>query len=150
MNTALIEKRKSELENFVKESFPVSVDFAGRLGLSNPHEILMDFNCLKNFIFSTVNDFMKSQTIEPDDRVWIITRIGYLLGEYFKGKYSGYWAVNENKDSVQYGHYVIFAASPTANVTYPIDVLGAAATFVDQHPERNLVNLIKEIEEAIK
>ena len=146
MDNELIQRRKTELDKFVTESFSVIVDFADRLGTNEPHKVLTDFNCLKDFIFVTVNDFMKSQVVEQNDRIWIIARIGYLLGEYFKEKYSGYWTVNENRNSKQFGHYVIFAKSPNTNAMYPIDVFSAAAEFIDQ----NLTSLIKEIEEEIK
>ena len=150
MDKELIEKRKAELGKFVSGSFSVIVDFADKLGITDPHKVLMDINCLEDFMFTKVHDFMKSQDIKQDDRIWIITRIGYLLGEYFKEKYSGYWTVNENKNSKQFGHYVIFAKSHKTNAMYPIDVFSAAKEFIDQNPDRNLIALIKEIEGEIK
>lgn len=150
MDNELIEKRKAGLDQFVTESFSVIVDFADRLGINDPHKVLTDFNCLKDFIFSTVNDFVKSQIIKQNDRAWIITRIGYLLGEYFKEKYSGYWTVNENRNSKQFGHYVIFVKSSNGSLLYPIDVFSAAMEYIDQNPDRNLASLIKEIEAEIK
>jgi hypothetical protein len=150
MDNELIERRRSELDKFVEESFSVIIDFADRLGINNPHEILMDFDVLKKFMFVTVNDFMKTQTVNPDDRVWIITRMGYLMGEYFKEKYSGYWTVNDNQNSNQYGKYVVFAKSPTLDAQYPVDAFGVAVEFVDQTGERDLIHLITEIEDTIK
>lgn len=119
MNEGQIVKRKAELNKFVSEGFSVIADFAKRLGVNDAHVLLIDVDRLKQFIFTTVHEFMKSQRVEPKDRVWIITRIGYLLGEFFKEKYSGHWTVNENKNSKQYGHYVVFAKSVTSNVMYP-------------------------------
>ncbi len=64
MDKAQVERRKSELEMFVSESFSVNTDFAARLGLANPHAILMDFDALRNFIFQTVHDFIKTQAVD--------------------------------------------------------------------------------------
>lgn len=150
MDKKIVEKRKKEIENFITESFYINVDFAKRLGLQNPALILQDFETLKNFIFTTVNDFIKSQEINNEERNWIIVRISYVLGEYFHQKYQGYWDVNENIDSVQYGHYVVYVHSPTTKKTYPIDVFLAAKDFIDQKPDRNLIKLIEEIEAEIK
>ncbi|MCH2044287.1 MAG: hypothetical protein MK212_09080 [Saprospiraceae bacterium] len=150
MDPKLIEKRKLELDNFVNESFAVNTDFASRLGLENPFEILMNFESLKDFMFTTVHNFMKHQKITSEDRVWMITRLGYLLGEYFKEKYAGYWTVNEAPDSPQYGHYVIHAKSPSGNAHYPINVFGAATELVEQEDERDLIQLVTEIEAVIQ
>lgn len=144
----LIQNRKLKLDDFVNESFSVNVDFAERLGVPEPHEILMNFDRLKDFIYHIVHPFIKEQIIQEEDRIWIITRLGYLLGEYFKEKYAGYWAVNENKDSSQFGRYVVFASSPTTTSVYPIDVFEAVTELVDQ--ERDLIRLITEIEEVIQ
>ncbi|MGJ8660286.1 MAG: hypothetical protein ACSHWV_10585 [Cellulophaga fucicola] len=150
MNNDLIEKRKSELDNFVKESFPVNIDFATKLGVDKPFEILIDFEKLKDFVFINVHNFIKHQTIDDEDRVWITTRIAYILGEYFSIKYSGYWAVNENNNSINYGEYSLFTKSPTTGCLIPINIFRKVMSFLDKKENRNLIQLIDEIEMKIK
>lgn len=149
MNASLIKERKEKLDQFVQESHPVLVDFAERLNHPNPSAILKDQEELSYFL-GMVGEFMQSEPVEEETQVWISVRIGYLIGEYLLQKYKGYWNVNENIDSPQYGHYVVFAPSPSNDQkAYPVDPFEAANEFVNQEPDRDLISLIEEIEHLI-
>ncbi|BDS09753.1 hypothetical protein [Aureispira anguillae] len=142
----LIKERKEKLEQFVQESHPVIIDFAERLNQSDPSSILLDQQKTSYFL-GTVDEFMREEPVDEETSLWVSVRIGYLIGEYLIQKYSGHWGVNENPDSPQYGHYVVFALSPSNDQkAYPIDPFEAANEFVNQEPDRDLISLIDEIE----
>jgi len=146
MNQELIEQRKAGLDQFIAESHPVIVDFAERLEHPNASAVLTD-NTEMSYLLGMIGEFMKDELVDEETHNWITARIGYTLGEYFIQKYNGYWEVNKNPESPQYGHYVIFAISPrNEQKAYPIDTFEAAHEYVSQEPERDLISLIEEIE----
>ncbi|WMX13482.1 MULTISPECIES: hypothetical protein [unclassified Aureispira] len=150
MNKDIIQERRDNLEQFAKESYPVIIDFAERLEHHDPSSILLNSEAMTLFV-GTVAEFMQSEPVDAETRVWISVRIGYLIGEYLIQKYEGHWGVNLNENSPQYGHYVVFAISPTnSQKAYPVDPFEAANEFVNQEPDRDLISLIEEIELMIK
>jgi hypothetical protein len=145
----IIAKRKEGLEQFVQESYPVIIDFAERLEHPDPSTLLLD-NVQMSYFLETVHLFMKEEEIDDETRLWVSVRLGYLLGEYLIQKYQGFWGVNDSTESLQYGHYVVFAVSPSnSKKIYPIDTFETANHFVLQEAPRSLVQLIDEIEGLI-
>lgn len=149
MSKELIEQRKAGLDQFIAESHPVIVDFAERLEHPNPSTVLSDDKEM-SYLIGMIHEFMSEELVDEETHNWITTRIGYTLGEYFIQKYSGYWQVNQNANSPQYGHYAVFATSPRDEYkVYPIDTFEAAHEYVSQEPERDLISLIEEIEKML-
>lgn len=149
MNKEVIQERRANLEQFSKESYPVIIDFAERLEHNDPSSILLDQEVMSLFV-GTVAEFMRAEPVDEETGLWISVRIGYLIGEYLIQKYEGHWGVNLNKNSPQYGHYVVFALSPkNKEKAYPVDPFEAANEFVNQAPDRDLISLVDEIEAMI-
>lgn len=150
MDAKIIAERKANLDNFIKDSYPVIVDLAERFNFPNPNRVLQDNDHMSYFL-GAIDDFMRHEEVDKETHTWITVRLGYVLGEFFIQKYSGYWGVNENTDSPQFGHYVVFAISPSnEHKAYPIDPFVIADTFVSQDPERDLVALIDKVEQIIE
>ena len=97
---------RAQFDAFLVERLPVLVDFCTSLELPEPHLVL---NEPTSFV-SPVNQWLSAQNladISRDDRVWLTTRLGYLIGEYFVCCYSGCWFVDDNPDSNWFAHFVV-------------------------------------------
>jgi hypothetical protein len=101
---ALIEKRKREFDAFYDELMPCLVDFVGRMGITPAHEVLRHAPMFVPNLSLALKDLV---VVDEGDGVWLLTRLGYFIGEYFAQKYSGAWYVNENPTSKYLGRYVV-------------------------------------------
>ncbi len=98
-----LEKRKIAFPAFLHERMPVLTSFFTDLGVANPAFVLLD---AQNYI-DPFDNFMKDEVVSVESRSWILTRVGYFLGEYLVQKYSGDWYLNENSQSRNYLRYVV-------------------------------------------
>jgi len=127
-----LEKRKKNYSQFLEERMPVLVDFAKSLELDKPHEILLN---PENYIES-ISDYLQEQSILDEDRSWIITRIGYFVGEYYVKALNGYWGICEDINSNKFARYVIFFEGGFN------DPFNVAAQYIDSPPPRQLLKAI--------
>jgi hypothetical protein len=141
-----IEKRKESFDSFRKERMPVLHEFSSNLGFQNPHEILL----LPEKFLNALDEWLSIQEIEENNRMWLATRVGYYIGEYFVVKYGGCWSVSEAKNSRYYGHYVVGDFSAFGNPNTLIEPMEAAMEFVAMPKGRSLSKLINEITEALE
>ncbi len=148
MDANLIEKRKQNLDSFVNQGYDIIVDFAGMLQLEKPFEVLKDPAAIERMI-NVIHDLIKDELIEDEDRIWLMTGVGYTMGESLIQRYQGYWNVNENESSDQYGRFVVFATAPAGDKHYPIDILEAAKELIDTPAPRDLKKLLTEIEAVL-
>ena len=98
---ALLARRLADFDSFFRERMPVLVDFIQRLQLPEPHFVLRE----ADRYIAPVDAWMKNQSIDQDDRIWLLTRLGYFIGELLIQRYSGHWFVDEDPDSPYFAHY---------------------------------------------
>ncbi len=146
MSEALLEQRRTKFEQFLAERMPVLADFAERLELANPEMIVAD----PGSYLPAVGAFMVEQVVEPDDKNWIVARLGYLVGEVLIQRLSGCWFLNEMENSKNYGMYVVGQFPCCSNSAVNVDPVAVAIDFVEQAPTRDLVGLVAEVEEGIR
>ena len=129
-----LEKRKAGFDAFRDERMPVLHRFSEILGCPNPHEILI----MPEKFIPYISKYMEEQDVEGDNYTWLLTRIGYFIGELLVSKFDGCWMVDERVDSDSFSRYVIgeFGYSETGKV---IDPFLLAQVYVDTPPPRNLV-----------
>lgn len=140
----ILENRKAEFENFRKERLPVLHKFAEILGCQNPHEILVTPEKFLPYI----SEYMKNQSIADDNRIWILTRIGYFIGELFISKFDGCWMLDDRIESKTFSRYVIgqFTSYAPEKV---IDPFAWAQIYVDAEPPRNLSEHVTMLEKTL-
>ena len=78
-----IEKRRAALDQFIKESEPVLLDFANRLGINNPELILSSKANLIVFLKQVETYLEQVAPVSDEQYLWVTPRLGYLLGAYF-------------------------------------------------------------------
>ncbi len=131
-NGDILVGRVSSFENFRKERLPVLHKFAEILGFSDPHVILLN---PENFV-SGVSDYFETRIVEGDDKVWLLTRVGYFVGELLVCKYDGCWFVDEDSASSTFARYVVGDFSDHPNKI--VDPFELAKVYVDTPAPRSL------------
>ncbi len=140
MSQAELEKMKTAFPAFLHERMPVLTEFFTDLGVSNPALVLID---AKSYI-EPLESFLKDQTINLESRTWIVTRVGYFLGEYFVQEYTGDWYLNENIQSRNYLRYVV-GHFDGFNEAISIDPFEIAIAYIDSNAPRSIIQFIEEV-----
>lgn len=128
-----LEKRKNGFDSFRKERMPILHGFAEMLGCESPHEILI---APEKFL-PYIDKYMEMQDVSDNNRIWLLTRIGYFIGELLIGKFDGCWMVDEEIESKTFARYVI--GELEGEVGKVIDPFLLAQVYVDTPPPRKLI-----------
>ena len=80
------------------------------------------------------------------DRIWLLMRLGYFIGEYFVQQYGGCWYLNELAGSRYFGRYVVGRFSRLGDAAAMIDPFLVAQVYVDTPVPRQLEKLLAEVE----
>lgn len=136
----LRERRREGLDAFLAERMPVLADFAERLCLPDAPMIVAD----PNRFLHPVSHFMRDQVIGEGDRVWIHTRIGYLIGEITAQRLGCHWFLNEVPDSRYFLRYVI-GQPARFNPAAMVDPFAVADAYLSEPPGRDLAKWIDRI-----
>jgi hypothetical protein len=139
----LLQKRKGEFEDFYKGLIPALVEFVGRLGVQPSHEVLNQAVGFAPHLESALKDL---KVEDEQDRIWLLTRIGYFVGEYFAQKHGGCWYVNEIEGSRYFARYVVGRFARLKNPASMLDPFEVARVFVDTPPPRHLQGLLSEVD----
>lgn len=144
----LIEKRKREFDAFYNELMPCLVDFVSRMGITPAHEVLRHAPMFVPNLSLALKDLV---AVNEEDRVWLHTRLGYFIGEYFTQKYSGAWYVNENPTSKYLGRYVVGKFAIPTQRELNIDPFVMAADYIATLTPRTLAleNLLSQAEKEL-
>src|SRR5690242_4813692 len=92
----LIQKRKAGFERFYEELMPALVDFVERVGIKPGYEVLHQAPLYVEHLTKALSGLAVSS---DEDRTWLLTRVGYFIGEYLVQKYSGCWYVSDIEGS---------------------------------------------------
>lgn len=139
----LLEKRKAGFDQFYQELMPVLVDFAGKLGINPAHEVLQHAGQFAPYFDQALQSMVVAN---EQERFWLLTRIGYFIGEYFAQKYAGCWYVNDIQGSRYFGRYVVGRFSRLSNPRAALDPFLIAQAYVDAPVPRHLVKSLAEVD----
>ncbi|WP_157489288.1 hypothetical protein [Lysobacter sp. Root916] len=147
MSTASdLTKRIDNFDQFLDERMPVLYEFAQSLRLPAPHAILTD----PMSVLSGISAWLALQHIEQEDRAWVLSRVGYYIGELLVTHYSGAWLVCTAPASRFYGRYVVGQFRDFDNAESLADPFEAAAVCIDEPPGRSLENIINGIVASLR
>jgi hypothetical protein len=140
---SLLEKRKAGFDQFYNELVPTLVEFVGQMGINPAHEVLRS---AAQFV-QPMNSALQSMVVaDEQDRMWLLTRLGYFLGEYFSQKYGGCWYVNEIPNSRYFARYVVGKFTNLPNPELMLDPFQIAQTYVISEIPRQLTKLLVEVD----
>jgi len=138
-----LDRRRREFAVFLEEMEPVLSDFAGRLGLPNPNTATTE----PEKFLEPVDAFMKEQIISDEDRIWILARVAYLIGQVLNQRLEGTWLLNENPNSLFFLRYVVGRFKRVRNPQATVDPFDVSTAFLSQPPGRSLAGIISEVEQ---
>lgn len=140
-----LNRRTERFDRFLSERMPVLADFAERLELPQKALIVAD---PKSFL-TPIDEFMREQVVENDDRNWILVRLGYFIGEVLIQRYGGCWFLNDIPDTRFFLHYVVGRFTVAINRNIQIDPFLVADTYLNMPPGRSLFSILQEVETDI-
>jgi len=143
---AELDRRRAGFDAFLNERMPVLADFAEALELKSPQLIVAD----PERYLPSIDAFMMNQVVEADDRVWIVTRLGYFIGEVLVQRLGGCWLLNEIPASRYFLRYVVGQFTRIRNPNAMVDPFEVASAFVSTPPTRNLASLVAEVEMGLR
>ena len=132
--------RKANFAHFLDERMPVLVEFAKSLGFQDPHRIVTE----PHLFLPEISDWLAHQDITPEDRTWLTTRLGYLVGELLISRFGGLWFINEIESSKYFGRYVVGQFASASNKNAQVDPFEVAVAAVN-NPSSSLVSLFSEV-----
>ncbi len=140
-----LSRRKAQFNSFLEERMPVLTDFVERLELPNAAMVVVQADSF----LPAVSHFMQAQEIAVEDRTWIVTRIGYFVGEWLVQKYGGCWYLNETPETRYFLRYVVGQFARLRNQNTMVDPFFVAETFVDTPCPRSLVNVLADVDSEL-
>jgi len=141
-----LSRRREGFEAFLAERMPVLADFMQSLELPDPALVLVDATAF----LAPLENWMKAQVVQTEDRVWILTRLGYFIGEYLIQRRGGCWFLNELPDSKYFGRYVVGRFAHARNSSAMVDPFVVANAYLADRPNVTLSGVLDEVEEEIE
>ncbi len=127
----------ARLPVFLDERYPVLADFFSTLGrgdaalvAANPEDFVAVLD-----LWAAPQDFA---SVSQKDHIWLMVRIGYLVGEVLVGWGQGVWMLDRTPDSATFGRYVIGAFSAPVAPDLSIDPMAVAISYLSMPPGRSL------------
>jgi hypothetical protein len=141
---ATLARRRAGFAQFRAERMHVLADFAEALQLPMPPMIVAE----PRRYLDAIDQFLRDQLVAPDDRVWILTRIGYFVGEILIVGHRGVWMLDEDPGSRTYLRYAI--GFPGVRPGTTIDPFAHAAAYIDRPAPRSLAQVVADVEAALR
>lgn len=142
----MLDRRRAGFDEFLAERMPVLAEFMQVLQFPNPALVLVE----AEKYLAGLDQWVSLQVIgSEDDRIWLLTRLGYFVGEYLVQGLNGCWIFNENPESQTFGRYVVGQFSKIRNRNAMVDPFMVADMCIAEPPGRSLQNLLDEAEEEL-
>jgi hypothetical protein len=136
---------QEQFEQFLAERMPVLVQFAEALGSPEPHRILNE----PHLFAAGISDWLAHQTVGDEDRPWLLSRLGYFIGEYLVIRFGGLWFVCEAADSKFCGRYVVGQFTDVKNTKALADPFEVAVASLEPGAPA-LQELLAEVSHALQ
>ncbi len=142
-DAALLDKRRAAFEEFYSNLAPALVDFIDKMGIKPAHQVLKHAVQYARYLERALE---RLEVVGEEDRIWLLTRLGYFIGEYFAQQHGGCWYLNEVSGSRYFGRYVVGRFARLGNAGLMIDPFQVAQVYVDSPVPRQLERLLAEVE----
>ena len=138
--------RQAKFGDFYEGVLSALVDFVERLEIRPAHDVL---NHAYEFLPLIDAALSVLEVQSDDDRIWLIERLGYFIGEYFVQRHGGSWYVEDRASSRFYSRYVVGRFSALQGSNRVVDPFFVATTYADTPRPRSLRSLVDEVESEI-
>lgn len=138
--TTLLENRKAQFPDIHQQRVMILIGFLKDLELENPSTVMFNAAAFLN----PLSDWMKTQTVSPENRNKVMLRFAYFIGEYLLQHYRGDWYVNELIQSKNFARIVV-GKFEGIRAGVSIDPFAVAAEYIDSGSGRDLSTLLQNI-----
>lgn len=135
------DRRRAAFDEFLAARMPVLADFADRLGLQQPAMIVAD----PSAFLPAISTYLTQQAVSPEDRLWILERLGYYFGELLVQQFAGRWLIDEVPDSRYFLRYVVGGFRRLRNPAAMIDPFEVADAYLSTPPGRDMQALLDDV-----
>ncbi len=142
----LLEKRKAGFDMFYRELVPALVDFVAKMGINPAHEVLKNAVQFAPYLDRALQGMAMAN---KQNELWLLTRLGYFIGEYYVQKYGGCWYLNEVQGSRYFGRYVVGKFTSLNNPALMLDPFQVSREYTEQQTPRKLEQLLTEVDTEI-
>lgn len=142
----LLARRIEGFDSFYEELIPSLVHFVDVMGIKPAHEVLRHAS---EFLSPLNLELRDKEVADEEDRLWLLLRLGYYLGEYFAQKFGGCWYVEETPGARYFARYVVGQFSVAVASHLVIDPMHVAQFYVDSPMPRDLEGLVREVEREL-
>jgi hypothetical protein len=139
------DRRRTDFDRFFEEGIDVLGEFMQLLGLPNPYMVV---NEAEKYL-TPVSDWIKDRVVEPQDRILMLTRIAYFIGELINQRFGGCWYLDEDPESPYFLQYVVGQFTKLGGNNSSVAPFPLANYFVNQAQGRDLAKLIADVEAEI-
>jgi hypothetical protein len=146
-SSASLEEAKAGFNEFYECLVPALVDFIEKMGVTPAHQVLKHAAQYVPYLERSLENMVVK---DEEDRMWLLIRMGYFIGEYFAQQYGGCWYVNDLPGSRYFSRYVVGKFSKWNHPTLMIDPFEVSKIYVETPVPRRLENLLKEVERELK
>jgi len=136
----LLEKRKADFAEIHHQRVAILIGFFKDIGFENASTVMFNASAFT----SPLSEWMKAQTVSPENRNKVILRLAYFVGEYLLQHYRGDWYVNDWIQSKNFAKIVV-GKFDGIRVGVSIDPFAVAAEYIDSGPGRDLSTLLQNI-----
>lgn len=143
---SLLAERRARFAPYFAESMPVLVDLCTALGLPEPWRVVNEPNRMLPAVDTWLQTQARPGTVAPEDRAWLASRLGYLIGYVLTERHGGAWMVDDDPDSRTFARFVVGDLRPTGA---RVDPNRAAADYVDGLAGVSLGELVDGISAAV-
>jgi hypothetical protein len=136
--------RRSEFDTYFAESMPALASLMSGIGASDPALVVNN----PGAYIAVLDTWLRTAALVAppggEDRVWLISRLGYFIGYVLTQRHGGCWFFDDQPDSRWFGCYVVgqFRDFPNGRV----DPSYVAAQFVDDRSHGSLEDLFAALE----
>ena len=142
----LLDSRTRHFDSFLEERMPVLTEFMGVLALPEPAMVLVH----AERYLPPLDQWLQQQTISDEHLTWLLTRVGYFVGEYLVQNLNGHWLVNKHPESRTFARYVVGGFSKISNPNAMVDPISVAEDCLAEPSGRSLTKLITEVEQELR
>ena len=117
-------------------------DFMDRLELPNGGLVLVK----AGEYLPALNHWLSWQIVASEDRVSLITRVGYFVGEYLQQRHGGEWFLNDIPNSRYFARYVVGRFPMTSNANAMVDPFEVAEACISAPLGRSISRVLEIVE----
>jgi hypothetical protein len=139
-----LQERTEAFADVMEELEPAICELADHLGMPHPERAIHRLDAVLAELDQTLPK-LNLEALEPQQLVWLNTRLLYFIGQWLVKRYEGHWLLQDDPESDFFLHYVTggFQRSPDPQLI--VDPLELAIYVLGNQEGRLLSEVLAEV-----